>query len=73
MLQKCCNQNETHWKYWTQRTFRHLKNAKIQTKIHKMDVLEAVENETLESHSSISWESWQVLFFPVERFLIQPI
>ena len=28
-----------------------LKNAKIQTKTHEMDVLEAVENETLESHN----------------------
>ena len=28
-----------------------LKNAKIQTKTHEMDVLEAVENETLESHT----------------------
>ena len=31
--------------------FRRLKNAKIQTKTHEMDVLEALENETLESHS----------------------
>jgi hypothetical protein len=28
-----------------------LKDAKIQTKTHEMDVLEAVENGTLESHS----------------------
>jgi hypothetical protein len=27
------------------------KNAKIQTKTHEMNVLEAVENKTLESHS----------------------
>ena len=27
------------------------KTAKIKTKTHEMDVLEAVENETLESHS----------------------
>jgi hypothetical protein len=39
------------WKYWTQWTFSPLKNAKIQTKTHEMDVLEAVENEALESHS----------------------
>jgi hypothetical protein len=47
---KCCNQNKTQWKYWAQWTSRPLKNAKIQTKTHEMDVLEAVENETLESH-----------------------
>ena len=35
----------------TQWTFRLLKNAKIQTETHKMNVLDAVENETLESHS----------------------
>ena len=29
------------------------KNAKIQTKTHEMDVLEALENETLESHNSV--------------------
>jgi hypothetical protein len=53
VLQKCCNQKKPQWKYWTQWTFRHLKNAKIQTKTHEMDVLEAVENETLESHASV--------------------
>jgi hypothetical protein len=51
VLQECCNQKKTQWKYWTQWTFRPLKNAKIQTKTHEMDVLETVENETLESHS----------------------
>ena len=49
---RCCNQNKTPWKYWTQWTFRPLKNEKIPTKTHEMDVLEAVENEALESHSS---------------------
>ena len=34
-------------------TLTALKNAKIQTKTHEMDVLEAVENETLESHASV--------------------
>ena len=29
------------------------KNATIQTKTHEMDILEAVENETLESHASV--------------------
>jgi hypothetical protein len=28
-----------------------MKTAKIQTKTHEMDVLEAVENETLESYT----------------------
>jgi hypothetical protein len=28
--------------YWTQWTFRPLKNANIQTKTHEMDVLEAL-------------------------------
>ena len=51
MLQKCCNQKKTQWKYWTQWTFRPLKNAKIPTKTHEMDVLDALENRTLESHS----------------------
>ena len=51
VLQKCCNQNKSQWKYWTQWTFSPLKNAKIQTKTHEMDVLEALEDETLESHS----------------------
>jgi hypothetical protein len=37
--------------YWTQWTFRPLKNANIQTKTHEMDVLEALEDETLESHN----------------------
>jgi hypothetical protein len=39
------------WKYWTQWTFRPLKNAIIQTETHEMDVLDVVENETLESHN----------------------
>ena len=51
MLQKCCNQKKTQRKYWTHWTFRPLKSAKIQTKTHEMDVLEALEEETLESHS----------------------
>ena len=51
MLQKCCNQHKTQWKSWTQWTFTPLKNTKITTETHKMDVLEALENETLESHS----------------------
>jgi hypothetical protein len=51
VLQKCCNQKKTPWKYWTQWTFTPLKNAKIPTKTHEMDVLEALEDETLESHS----------------------
>ena len=29
------------------------KNAKIQTKTHEMEVLEALENETLESHARV--------------------
>ena len=40
-----------HLQYWTQWTSRPLENAKIQTKTHKMDVLEALENESLESHN----------------------
>ena len=52
---------KTQWKYWTQWTLRPLKNAKIQTKTHEMDVLEAVENETLESHSgSRGFERYRV-------------
>ena len=51
MLQKCCNQKNTQWTYWTQWTFKPLKNAKIQTKTHEMDVLEALDDGTLESHS----------------------
>ena len=51
MLQKCCNQKKTQWKYWTQWTFRPRINAKITTETHEMDVLEALDDETLESHS----------------------
>jgi hypothetical protein len=51
VLRKCCNQKKTQWKYWTQRTVLSPKTAKIQTKTHEMDVLEIVEDETLESHS----------------------
>ena len=51
VLRKCCNQEKTPWKYWTQWTFDPSKNKKIQTKTHEIDVLEAVENGTLESHS----------------------
>jgi len=50
-LRKCCNHNKTQWKSWTPWTFTFLKNAKIATKTRKMDVLEALEDETLESHS----------------------
>ncbi len=53
MLRKCCNQEKTPWKYWTQWIARPLKNAEIATKTHKMDVLEALEDETLESHASV--------------------
>ncbi len=48
---KVLQSEKTPWKYWTQWTFRPLKTAKIQTETHEMDVLEAVESETLESHS----------------------
>jgi hypothetical protein len=51
VLQKCCNQKKTPWKYWAQWTFRRLKNAKIQTKTHEMDVLDTLDDETLQSHS----------------------
>jgi hypothetical protein len=51
VLQKCCNQNKTQWKSWTQWTCRPLKNAKVQTETHEMDVLEGLEDEPLESHS----------------------
>jgi len=50
---RCCNQKKTQWKYWTQWTFNPSKNAKIKTKTHEMDVLEALEDETLESHNSV--------------------
>jgi len=53
MLQKCCNQKKTQWKYWTQWTFTPRKNAKIQTETYEMDLLEAVENRALESHASV--------------------
>jgi hypothetical protein len=44
----------------TQWTFRPPKHAKIQTKTREMDVLEAVENETLESYSrSRGFESFR--------------
>jgi hypothetical protein len=39
---------KTQLKYSTQWAFTPLKNAKIQTKTHKMDVLEALEDEPLE-------------------------
>jgi hypothetical protein len=52
---------KTPLKHWTQWTFRSLKNAKIQTKPHEMDVLEAVENETLESHSVDVLDTMEIL------------
>ena len=52
----CCNQEKSPWEFWPQWTFRPLKNAKIQTKTHEMEVLEALENETLDSHSR-NWRS----------------
>jgi hypothetical protein len=61
MLQKCCNQKKTQWKYWTQWTFRPLKNAKIPTKTHEMDVLDALENRTLESHSMDVLDTMEIL------------
>jgi len=51
VLRKCCDQDKTQRKYWTQWTFTPLKNAEKQTKTREMDVLEALEDETLESHS----------------------
>jgi hypothetical protein len=56
VLQKCCNQKNTQWTYWTQWTFKPLKNAKIQTKTHEMDVLDTLDDETLQSHSSVFCE-----------------
>jgi len=53
---------KTQLKYWTQWTFRPLKNAKIQTKTHEMDVLEALENKTLESHNSVLQKAVASLF-----------
>jgi hypothetical protein len=50
---KVLQSEKTQLKYWTQWRFRPLKNAKIQTKTHKMDVWEALEDEPLESHSSV--------------------
>ena len=51
--QKCCNQKNTQWTDCTQWTIRPLKNAKIQTKTHEMDVLDTLDDETLQSHSSV--------------------
>jgi hypothetical protein len=48
---KVLQSEKTQWKYWREWTFRPLKNTKITTETHEMGVLEAMENETLESHS----------------------
>jgi hypothetical protein len=45
VLRKCCDQDKTQW------TFTPLKNAKIQTKTHKMEVSEESEHELVESHA----------------------
>jgi hypothetical protein len=51
---KVLQSGKTPWKYWKHWTFRTLKNAKIQTKTHKMEVLETLENQTLEAHNGDS-------------------
>ena len=51
MLQKCCNQKKTQWNIGRNGHLTPQNYAKIPTKTHEMDVLEALENETLESHS----------------------
>ena len=62
MLQKCCNQKNTQWTYWTQWTFKPLKNAKIRTKTHEIDVLDPLDDETLQSHSSV-FSVWSSICF----------
>jgi len=48
---RCCDWDNTQQKYWIQWTFSPLKNAENQTKTHKMEALDELESEPLESHS----------------------